>query len=147
MGRVSRRKVKKDIFNKINEQFIKTISKMETKRKIKFFLEELLTKEEKVMLSKRLALIFMLERGYSFNYIKNTLKMSGSTLGRIRRDIKKGRYKSLVNQIKKEKKKDEFWSDLERLLRVGMPPMSGLGRWREPTYEERAEYRRRDRKI
>ena len=128
MPHVSSKRVKKDVFKRMSIEFVNTISGLKSKDEIKGFIRELLTPTERVMLAKRLAIIMMLKRGYPFQIIERTLKISSSTSMRFWKIIKIQDFSTITKNIQKEKDKKKFWNEIEVLLRAGMPPM-GKGRW------------------
>lgn len=88
------------------------------------------TEAEQVMFIKRLAIILMLDYGYSKYRVAQTLKVSESTVKRQYVLYQAGHYDHLVAKAKtKSFNKKEFWGVVEVLLRAGLPPMVGKGRW------------------
>lgn len=129
MVRISAKKVRKDIYLKINEQFADFIGRMKTGKESRRFLQEFLTPAERIMFSKRLALICMLEHGYSFTAIRKSLKVSESTVVRLWKIFRQGKLPLLKSKIREEKARKEFWEKLEKVINAGLPPR-GRGRWR-----------------
>jgi len=128
MPHISRKRVKKNIFKRMTNEFINTISGLKTRDDISGFLRELLTPTERVMLAKRLAIIMMLKRGYSFRAIEKALKVSPSTSSRFWKMTKTQPFDVIMKGIKTKEEKKKFWEEIERLLRMGLPPR-GRGRW------------------
>jgi len=83
MPHVSQKRVKKDVFKRMSNEFINSVAFLKTRPEIKGFLNELLTPTERIMLAKRLVIILMLQKGYPFNIIERTLKLSPSTVARF----------------------------------------------------------------
>jgi len=127
MPHVSKKRLEKKLFLSLYNQFTSTVS-IQSKRK-QAMLGDLLTKTEKIMLAKRLAAVFMLLENASLYNIENTLNISASTAARFARNLDNGEYAHIENFFGVKKKKKEFWETLEKIVRVGMPPM-GRGRWR-----------------
>ncbi|HBT81612.1 TPA: hypothetical protein DEB04_02750 [Candidatus Giovannonibacteria bacterium] len=128
MPHVSRKRVKKDIFKRMSNEFIENIASLKNSSEIRGFLNELLTPTERIMLAKRMAAILMLKKGIPFRIVIRTLKLSPSTVSRFWKltKIKDFQFVSKLSRKKQERKK--FWDELEILLRAGMPPR-GRGRW------------------
>ena len=61
MPHVSRKRVKKDIFKRMSNEFIENIASLKNSSEIRGFLNELLTPTERIMLAKRMAAILILE--------------------------------------------------------------------------------------
>ena len=129
MSRVSPQSVKKEIFLKMMDEFINHIINVKTGFESKQFLNKFLTSSEKIMLAKRLALILMLKRGYSFSTIKRNLKISDSTIARFWKLFKRHKFDFIRAGNLKGKKAQSFWETLEKIINAGMPPR-GRGHWR-----------------
>jgi len=153
MTNVSKRRVKKEIFESISKQFIKYVSNLDTSEKTKNVLSELLTDTERVMLFKRFMAIVMLGRNYSFVDIEEVLKLSPTTISRLQREMKRGDYDYILEQmpekssskieIKKSYKERRELGVLETILRAGMPPIVGPGRWSGGPYASAVKGTRR----
>ena len=81
-------------------------------------------------------MLVMLERGYSYSEVEDTLKVSNVTIAKIERKRKKGDFGYLAGVVKracvsvKEKQEGDIWDLLETILQAGMPPR-GRGRWKK----------------
>ncbi|MBI4059544.1 hypothetical protein HY406_00595 [Candidatus Giovannonibacteria bacterium] len=128
MPHLSSKRVKKDVFEQMTNEFINAVAELKSKEEIKGFLRELLTPTERVMLAKRLAIILMLKKGYSFKIVEKTLKISSSTSLRFWGSLKTRPFIFLLKDVKRREARKKFWEELERLSRFGLPPR-GKGRW------------------
>ncbi|OGF63456.1 hypothetical protein A2926_00840 [Candidatus Giovannonibacteria bacterium RIFCSPLOWO2_01_FULL_44_40] len=140
MPHVSRKKLKKKVFVKIGEQLADRICKTSSPAEIRWFLNEILTRTEQIMLAKRLAIILMLRKRYSFRTIQKTLKVTPQTVLRFWRKTKKPSFQVIVNKISEDKGWGNFLEWLEAFLLVGMPPRSGPGRWKAMERAGRIKY-------
>ena len=113
MPHVSKQYLEKGKFFEINKQLYKAINSLVRSGKTKLIFDGLLTKTEKIMLSKRLAIIIMIDNGESIYSIENTLKVSSSTAGRMYGQYEKEVYKELLNEIKDQKK---FWNQFSKVI-------------------------------
>lgn len=110
------RKVSDKIFDKLIERIISKGSAHERKS----FLINLLTPTERIMLSKRFAVIYLLQKGYSFDAIQELLRVSPSTIARLWTSVQKGKHADVVKKMQAsqfEQNFAEFFIDL-------MPPMN-----------------------
>ena len=130
MPHVSKKKLKRKVFIKIGTQLADIINKANSSKEINWFLNELLTSTERIMLSKRLALMFMLKKGYPFRAIQKVLKVTPQTVLRFWHKTKKPSYRAFVKKISEDKTGKNFWEELEDILLLGMPSRSGVGRWK-----------------
>lgn len=92
MPRVSKIPIAKDVYKDLNDSFVDLISIFKDKSEIKKFLEDFLTKEEKLMLEKRLVLAWMIQKGYRWTEIEQVLGVSFTTINQMKHWIsyKKG---------------------------------------------------------
>jgi Trp operon repressor len=88
-------------------------------------LEALLTPAERTMLSKRLAIVVLLERNYSYYKISKLLKVSIATVMRTNRLRNKGRFSAIQRAMKKKKDGLTILEYAEIILSAGMPSMAG----------------------
>ena len=118
MGRVSRRKINKDLEKELEEQLSFIISSLTNKEEINVFLNEFLTKEEKLMLGKRLILYMLLYRGLTNTQINNIISVSHETT-RWYREVfgrKPEIFKKKVERLISREKSKELWKKIEMIL-------------------------------
>lgn len=123
MPHVSKRFLEHKQFLQIHKGLFKTITKLSHSGKASLGLGELFTKTEKIMLAKRLAIIFMLDRKESVYAIEQVLKVSPSTVVRISLQYEKGAYQKLLNEVREQ---NSFWTLLEKII----PPRVGRDRFK-----------------
>lgn len=128
MPHVSSKKLKREHLQKLYNEFSIALEKSAKKSWLKFFLDDFLTHTEKIMLAKRFAVIFLLSNRVPVSYIAESLHMSETTIFRMYNKYDIGKYSSLLKTISKENK--EIWGILEKILRAGLPPRAGRGRWK-----------------
>ena len=128
MPHVSQKEVSKKVFDKITSHFFESLFDQSSLKK-KNFLSEILTDTEKIMLSKRLAIVFMLVEGFGYYKISKTLKVSISTIKRINSSLLNGEFYTVEEYFKNKKNKEIFQNKIENLFRMGLPEM-GKNRWK-----------------
>ncbi len=128
MPHISSRKLKKENLQELYNEFSIALEKSAKKSWAKFFLNDFLTRTEKIMLAKRFAVIYLLSKDIPPSYIADALCMSPATIFRMSLKYDIGKYSSLLRAIKKEEK--DIWGILEKILRAGLPPRAGRGRWK-----------------
>lgn len=97
----------------------------------KRILDVLLTPTERIMLAKRLALIVMIERGYSYYEIWKTLKVSTSTIKRMHARLEAGLFVPIQQALISKRNQISFLDLLELIASGGMLSIAG------PTYQKR----------
>lgn len=118
MGRVSKKIINKNLKKEVEEQLSFMISSMIDKGEINLFLDEFLTKEEKVMLGKRLILYMMLYKGLTSVQIQNTLSMSFETIRWYRHifENKPMAFKKRIKKLIEREHNKQLWEKIEKLL-------------------------------
>jgi len=127
MPHVSSKKLKKESLQKLYDEFSIALEKS-AKKSVKLFLNDLLTHTEKIMLAKRFAVIYLLSKDVPVSYISDSLCMSPTTIFKMSLKYDIGKYSSLLKTITNNNK--EIWEILEKILRAGLPPRAGRGRWK-----------------
>lgn len=132
MTQVSKRFLNKKVEERILDLFWNSLSSLSTKEKVALFLNDLLTQTEKIMLSKRLAIAFMLMKEHDYPTINNRLKVSDSTIWNVKTNLTisgKG-YRLAIEQIMSREKWEKFWQDLDNVFEEILPPRYGTN-WKE----------------
>lgn len=132
MAQVSKRYLQKKVEDRILDLFWTSLSSLSTKEKVGIFLDDLLSPTEKIMLSKRLAIAFMLMKGYDYPTINDRLKVSDPTIWNVKNSLSyKGKgYKMTIEQIMSKEKWEKFWDDLDNFFMQIIPPRPGIN-WKE----------------
>lgn len=107
MTRVSKIPIKKDVIEDLLDSFVTLISDLKNKEEIKAFLKDFLTPEERLMLSKRLALAFMIRQGFSWDEIGGILKVSKTSINQMKNWLhyKKGIEAGIERLVEREEPK------------------------------------------
>lgn len=137
MTQVSKRFLQKRAEERILDLFWTSLSVLSTKEKVALFLDDLLTPTEKLMLAKRLAIVFMLMKGYDYPIINDRLKVSDSTIWNIKINLAHGGkgYKMTVEQIMSKERWEKFWNDLDHFFTMAIPPTPGTN-WKRVRREQ-----------
>ena len=109
MVQVSKQKVNQILEAQIFDIFSQVLSDLGTKQQAKALLEDFLTPTEKTTLAKRLAIAHYLERGRSYENIKNTLKVSSATISTVQRTMHSPGFDLLLQKINADQWADK-WS-------------------------------------
>lgn len=119
MPRVSRIPVNKSIKEELEEYFVSLISSLNNSNEIKQFFQDFLTKEEKLMLAKRLMLHLMLENGYKPFQVQQVLSISRETVRTHSNVWARGGsvYKKIIKKIAKKETAKRFWERVEKILK------------------------------
>lgn len=99
MTHVSRHAPSRRVSDKTLDLFMSCVTAKWSASERKSFFHELITPTERIMLSKRLAIIYMLVKGYTFDDIQETLRVSPTTVAKFWSQIRRGKYAHVVGRI------------------------------------------------
>src|SRR3990167_11327967 len=136
MSQVSRRTLNKSLEEYIFKNFIKTIAKLKEPNQIEKFFEDLLSPIEKTMLTKRLAIAVLLIKGYTYEQIDHTLKVTRPTIKNISFALKYGQkdgYQKAVKEIMNDQNREAFFDKVEEILLTISPKKL----YESPAYERK----------
>lgn len=84
MPRVSPRALKKELSEEIVNNLWWVFGQIKFQPEVVGFIQSITTQEERVMLAKRLAILYMLSKGYHYSDISEALKVTPATIGKMR---------------------------------------------------------------
>lgn len=115
MTQVSKRIIAKKTEERILNLFISAVILVQTPESAVSLLDDLLTPTEKLMLSKRFSIAFMLLEGYDYREIQSVLKVSTATVGRVALWLKtKGSgVREIRDKIKRNENLKSIWDDIK----------------------------------
>lgn len=130
MPHISAKPIRRKVFLKISDQLLRLLTTPSSQKENHQLVWELLTSTERIMLAKRLALVFMINRGDSIYKIGRTLKVSSSTAARFERQMEAGRYRHLLRWLEKNQPVKTLAIDkvLDQILFGILPPRVGKNR-------------------
>lgn len=145
MAQVSKRFLNKKVEERILDLFWNSLSSISSKKDIATFLDDLLSTTEKIMLSKRLAIAFMLIKGYDYPSINERLKVSDQTIWNVKTNLAyrgKG-YRLAIEKIMSKESWEKFWNDLDFFFSQVIPPRPGTN-WKEVRRKQWEERRKQE---
>lgn len=130
MPQVSKKILAKDIEEKMYAIFWDAFASISSPKDIRELFDDLLGPVEKTMLAKRLAIALLLSKGYSYENIRSTLKVSFGTIARVNvwLNIKGVGYRIVVKKILHDQQMEDFWKKIEDTLISLLPPLSSPGK-------------------
>src|SRR3989338_6618179 len=91
MTQVSKYPISKEVADRLFEVFIKSLLNVRNNREAQDFVYDLFSPTEKIMLAKRIAIAFLLLKGYQYREISKLLRVSLTTIGSVNLSLKLGR--------------------------------------------------------
>lgn len=128
MPQVSKRHLDIKTENRILTLFLSSIVLSQTQKEALSLIEDLLTPTERLMLSKRFSIAFMLLDGYDYDSIVDVLKVSRSTIGRVNwwlQDKGTG-VRQVREKIKKDEKLNTLWNEIQDTILDVVSGMRGV---------------------
>ncbi len=97
---ISTQKVNKTLENQIQKMLVGSLCEINDPRQMEVVLSDLLTQTERVAMMKRLGIAIYLDKGRSYEDIKNNLKVSSATIATVAENIAREGYSHLIRMIK-----------------------------------------------
>ncbi|MBI4067769.1 hypothetical protein HY407_05290 [Candidatus Gottesmanbacteria bacterium] len=132
MGRVSKRRLDREVEERMFEIFRSYLASLTNPFHIEEFMTTLLSYTEKITLAKRFAIAILLNRGHTYEQIDETLKVSKATILGVHRQILIGApgYQRAYQKILKDKRYEELRNQIEEiLLKLSPRKRYGSARW------------------
>ena len=118
------------------EALVNIVSEINDRAFLQKFFDDLLTPTEKMMLSKRLMVAVLLQRGYSHGAVCSALKISRATVAVIQRELLRGGggYRAVFQKFFQESRGRKIVGAIERFLDAITLPVKGssssMRRWK-----------------
>ncbi|PIY70709.1 hypothetical protein COY88_04195 [Candidatus Roizmanbacteria bacterium CG_4_10_14_0_8_um_filter_35_28] len=140
MTRISRYPVKEEVLEKLFELFFKTVGNKENSKDFYEVINDLLSPTERVMIAKRIAIIFLLIKNIEFQNICQVLKVSSSTVSKF--SLLKEKESPIIKNLQGFIIKDEFYDFFLDFLNTLFPPGKYGVNWKD-AWERKKESQRR----
>jgi len=118
MSQISGIRLEKETEERMYKIFWSSLAGLKKVEEVEVFFSELLTPTEKVMLAKRLAIATLLMRGHDYRSISFLLKVSFSTIFRVKALLEQseGGYRRVIENMLKKQAWKELLKDFEKTL-------------------------------
>ncbi|HUX35603.1 MAG TPA: Trp family transcriptional regulator [Candidatus Paceibacterota bacterium] len=137
MGKINEFKAGEEWEKKIWHKFLENVENSKGDRKISWFLDNILTENEKKFISKRLAALSLIESGKSYKEIGRILWISPCTISAIKKVAKRtsGYFSNREYRIKNKNKKN--------INSIKSPPYTILNYWADLPLPSKSKRQRR----
>ena len=133
MGQVSKRLISKEIADRIFDVFVKSFIKIRNVEDAQKLADDLFSPTERIMLAKRLAIAFLLMKGYEYREIGKLLGVSTGTIASVNLSLQHGSkgYATILERIAQEEQLEDFFMNIaEKILSLPASISKGGGAWR-----------------
>ena len=118
MTRVSKYIVEKEMLLEIDVAFRWLIQKLNNEKVVEMLIRDFLTEEERLMLSKRLFVGYLVAKGLDYQEITSLIKVSPATVRQAKDWLKRREgYREIIRLLIKRQRQIEFDKKLERIAR------------------------------
>lgn len=119
MARISKSSLDRKTLDDLKRHFSFLISSLSKPEDIEEFFEEFLTKEEKLMLTKRLILFMMIKKGFPPSTIKSLIRVSYETVRTYQNlfEHKSSRFNQIIERLLKRDETNKFFKKIEKILK------------------------------
>lgn len=118
MPRVSTRRLDKNIEQEIVANLDWLVSQLKSEEQANLFLQFVLTREERLMLAKRLAVLFLIHKGYHYSDIAEALKITPATISKFRSvfDVSSAEARTVLQKLDEREKSKRAGEKIENIL-------------------------------
>ena len=114
---ISTRKLNSTLEKQIFSVFYQALADLGSADEVKSVFEDLLTETERIALAKRLAIITFLDKGRSYENIRDTLKVSSATIASVAEQIGNPGIQKILAKVKADEWADEWAGKISGLLK------------------------------
>ncbi len=118
MPRVSPRALKKELSEEIVNNLWWVFGQIKFQPEVVGFIQSITTQEERVMLAKRLAILYMLSKGYHYSDISEALKVTPATIGKMRMilEYRKPQLEKVLKMLDRYENSKKLGQRLDRIF-------------------------------
>jgi len=128
MARISRRPIKEEILQKVFALFFEIVGKKTNLRDFKSVISEILSPVERIMIAKRVAIVYLLLKGIDQRSISNVLKVSNATVSKFAVLMEKST--GVVPSFNKILTNDKILDFLDQMFDALFPPGTYGTNWK-----------------
>ena len=129
MARISKNALTEDEKRVLVKQYTRLLSDKKSSKQEQL-LSEILTETEQLIVLKRVAAVILIDQKQSTYEIARTLKLSSASVSHYKAQIAAGKFSTLLELVRgKTFDTEAFWRTIDKVLRLGLPPIAGPGRW------------------
>jgi uncharacterized protein YerC len=113
---VSKQKLNKTIEKQIYNIWYQLMADIKSAEEAKIMFQDLFSETERQVIAKRLAIAIFLDKGRSYENIKNTLKVSSATIASVQETMGNPGTQMALNKVKTEEWADEWAGKISSLV-------------------------------
>jgi uncharacterized protein YerC len=118
---LSKKKLNKNLENQLKKMWYGLLAEMNSPKEIEELLADLLTEAEKVAIYKRLGIGLYLDKGRSYENIKNHIKVSSATIASVAENVGKPGFQEAIRRIKADEWAEEWSNKISQKIKKFLP--------------------------
>lgn len=118
---LSNNPLNKNIEKQLREMLWGVVAELKSPDQVRTVLEDVLTEAEMTAVIKRLGIAIYLDKGRSYEDIKNTIKVSSATIASVAENLGNPGWQEMIRRIKAEQWAVEWTDKLSRQIRKVLP--------------------------
>ena len=100
--------INKTLENQLDQMFSQVLAEIDSPEEIRTILEDVLTAGEKTAVLKRLGIALYLDKGRSYEDVKNNIKVSSATIATVAENLGNSGWQEMIKRIKAEEWASEW---------------------------------------
>lgn len=139
MVQISRRKLDARVYQKIFSLFFEVVGKRQNRRNFEEVIRDLLSRTERMMIAKRIAIIYLLMKDIDTNTICKILKVTRATVAKFKFVIESNEQANPAFKkiLRNERIADLFVDIFDELFAPGVPGVNWKSAWQRRIDRER----------
>lgn len=113
---VSNRKLNRTLEKQVLEMWLQLLCDVKDAREMKTILSDLMTESEMIAMAKRLSIAVYLNKGRSYEDIKNNLKVSSATIASVAEMMGNQGMEAAINRVRADQWAEEWSSKLSEIF-------------------------------
>lgn len=118
---LSKKKLNKNLEKQLKKMWYGLLAEMNSVKEIEELLIDLLTEAERVAIYKRLGIGLYLDKGRSYEDIKNHIKVSSATIAAVAENVSKPGFQEAIRRIKADEWAEDWSNRISRRIKRWLP--------------------------
>jgi uncharacterized protein YerC len=118
---LSKKKINSTLFLQLKKMFLGVLAEIKSPEEIETILGDLLTETERTIILKRLGIAIYLDKGRSYEDIKNNIKVSSATIASVADSLGDLGFQEIIRRIKTDQWAEETSGKIVRGIRKILP--------------------------
>ncbi len=99
---LSQNPINKNLERQLGEMFYQVLAEVDSPEELRIILGDILTEGERIAVLKRLGIALYLDKGRSYEDVKNNIKVSSATIATVAESLRNEGWQEVIKRIKAE---------------------------------------------